>query len=148
MSSSRSPIDRRLSRLQLEGRPGHDLGRIRWSVLEHALAIGEPEPSAIECLLGAVAAHHARCNDDLADIRFMRAGVRPHGATDSSRDGEAELQTGQALLFAQRRGLGHRQARVRGQPIALEPGLLCAVVDDQAADAGIADRPGRSHGQG
>ena len=78
-------------------------------------------------------------SQDGSHVGFVGAGVGPHGPADRARDGQPELEAGQAGRPGQRRRPGHRQrprrrpgvSRRRGSP---RPGRL----DHQAADAGVA----------
>ena len=73
------------------------------------------------------------------DVGLVGAGVGPDGAADGARDGQPELEAGEARLACHGRRLGHRQAGVRHQIVALDAHALGADEDDQAADAGVAD---------
>ena len=69
----------------------------------------------------------------------MGAGVGPHGPADRARDGQAELEAGQAGALGLGRGAGHRHAGLGRVAVAVDLRALGAVLDDEAADPAVAD---------
>ena len=72
-------------------------------------------------------------------VRAVGAGVGPHRAAHRARDGQAELQAGQAGLRGHGGRLGHGQPGVGHEALPLDALRLRAHQDHQPADAGVAD---------
>ncbi len=77
--------------------------------------------------------------EDGRHVRVVGAGVGPDGTADRARDGEAELEAGQAGLLRLGRGARHLDARLGGVALAVDPRALGPDLDHEAADAGIGD---------
>jgi hypothetical protein len=71
-------------------------GRILCAVLEPAVAIGQGEIGRGHFALGAVRGKDADRFEHTGDVGLMRPGVGPHGPADRARDGQPELEAGQA----------------------------------------------------
>ena len=67
------------------------------------------------------------------------AGVRPDRAPDAARDRQPELEAGQAGLLGLRGRPRHRHARLGRVPVTLDARALGPILDDEAADAAVAD---------
>jgi hypothetical protein len=131
---------RRLGGLQPEAPRGHNArGSRHVRHLEGRLSIAEPERGGADDGLRPIGLDDRRFDQAGGDVRLMGAGIGPDGAAHGTRDGQPELQAGEAGLARDGRRLGHRQAGVGDQILALDADPLGADQDDQAADAGVAD---------
>ena len=124
---------------QSEATPGHHARGSRWRHLEGRIAVAEPERRGAHDRLRSVGLDDRRLDQASGNVRLVCAGIGPDGAAHGARDGQPELQPGEAGLARHGRRLGHRQAGVRHQVLALDAHALGADEDDQAADAGVAD---------
>ena len=113
ISSSRRPTSSGSSGVRSKLAHVTTSGVLVGCVLEDALAVGQAQAVGVERLLGAVRAQNARLGEHGTDVRFMGAGVGPHRAADGARDGQAELEPGQALRPRQTWPRGPSAARSR-----------------------------------
>ena len=114
-------------------------GRTRRAVLEPAVAVGQAEVGRGHARLGAVGGEDARRLEHAGDVRLVRAGVGPHRAADRARDGQPELEAGQAGPLRLGRGARHLDAGFGRVALAVDARALGPDLDDQAADARIGD---------
>ena len=114
-------------------------GRILVAVLEPAVAIGQGEVGRGHLALGAVRGEDADRLEHAGDVGFVRPGVGPHGAADRARDGQPELEAGQAGPLRLGRRARHLDAGFGRVAHAVGARALGPDLDDQPADPGIGD---------
>ena len=89
-------------------------------MLEQAVAIGQPELGDRQRRSCPSAQEQRRRLEDAGDVRLVRSGVGPDRAADGARDGQPELEAGQAGLLCLRGGARHGHARLGDVPLAVD----------------------------
>ena len=114
-------------------------GRSVLAVLEPAVAIGQAEVGRGHLALGAVRGEDADRLEHSGDVGLVGAGVGPHGAADRARDGQPELEAGQAGPLRLGRRTRHLDAGFGRVAHAVGARALGPDLDDQPADPRVGD---------